>query len=284
MKQTLRTLLVYYEREYAKPLLLTVAILGVLASETVMGGLGLKAIIGNWGFVTSFAIATLQVLSSHSWGHRSAHNAMRQVRVGKTGKETKASEPRQPPRLPRAISFVAGAVSVAFGGLGLVPGMIEFTGNVVAGWVLGGFFSLASPAAAIGLALLMGNEAQVWRKQSEWEAAEAEKAERGAQRRAVRAREKAEERKRAQERAERERARAEQEHARAEAKQRRASMSTDERRRALLEEWRADRHASTSALARKYSVHPSTIRRDLDALEAEGLAWREDEDTVGVSG
>lgn len=279
MKQTLRTRLGYVEREYAKPTLLTIGVGAVMVAETVMGWQGLSQVMGNWAITVSFAIAVLQVLSSHTWGHRMAHNANRQQRLTKAGKERSDSEPFHDPALPCAMSVAAGIVSAVLGGMAIVPGMIVVLGSTTAGWLVGAPLSLASPLGAIGLAVLMGNEAQAWRAQAAWEEDEAEKNARRAETRAKRAAEK-----------ERERARAQREHERAEAVQReaeaaqaRAAMSTDGRRAALLEEWRADPRASARKLARRYGVDASTIRRDLQVLEGLGTAWKENGEVKVIS-
>jgi len=281
-KQTLRTRITYLEVEYAKPALLTVGLLAIMASETVMGGLGLGEIIGDWAFSVSFALAVLQVLASHSWGSRTAHNATRAIRVSKKGRETAASEPAQDPRLPQTMSLITGAVSIAFGALKLVPGMATFTGNPLAGWALGVVFSTASPAAAIGLALLMGNEAQTWRAHAAWARKQADAQARSAASRAATAQRKAataqKEARAVQHEADRAQAKADA----VQEKAARAQFTRDERRDALLEALRRDPDAGTRKLAAHFGVDESTIRRDVQALQEAGKAWQEANGSTGV--
>lgn len=284
MKQTLRTRLGYAEREYAKPALLTIGVGAVLASETVMGWQGFKTVMGDWALAVSFAISVLQVLSSHTWGHRVAHNATRQIRMNKAGtKERADSEPGHNPALPRAMSIAAGVASAFMGGMGIVPGMIAFLGNPTAGWLTGGPLSLISPLGAIGLALLMGNEAQAWRAQAAWESKEQGKADRREKTRADNALARAKEKERAQKEADRARQREEDAQRRAEDAQRRADMNVDERRAALLEEWRANPHATARTLAKRYAVDATTIRKDAQAMEALGQMWKENGEVKVVS-
>ena len=157
--KTLGEVLPHIENEWIKPILLLAVLIAVGTSETVMAGQGLYQWMGWPAYTVSFAIAVLQVLSSHTWGHRLAHNQRRRIRVNsRTGKERADSEPRQNPALPATVSLVAGFAS------GIIAS-IFFTTHGWIGWIV----SWASPSMAIASALLVGNEAVVQREQRKWE-------------------------------------------------------------------------------------------------------------------